>query len=230
MERLEAGGVDLLVSDVMLPGRSGLDLAAWTRERPDRARAVLLISARGDVGDRVEGLAVAGDYLAKPFQARELLARCDALLRRAPQVSGVEAPLPIPDPAGRTPTGKASSPAPGQPPALSESDARFLAALEAAADARISDETLDLDALALAVGMSRRALHGRLGELGLGSPGVWLRERRMAHAEELMARGVFETVGEVAAAVGMSRAYFTRLYTAQNGFSPGSRLRGREGG
>jgi DNA-binding response OmpR family regulator len=74
---------DLLVLDVMLPGRSGLDVLRDLRSAGD-AVPVLMLTAKGDVVDRVVGLELgADDYLPKPFAVRELLARVRALLRRA---------------------------------------------------------------------------------------------------------------------------------------------------
>jgi DNA-binding response OmpR family regulator len=74
----------------MLPGRSGLDVLRDLRSAGD-AVPVLMLTAKGDVVDRVVGLELgADDYLPKPFAVRELLARVRALLRRA-------APRPAPD-------------------------------------------------------------------------------------------------------------------------------------
>ena len=73
----------LLILDVMLPGRSGLDVLRDLRARGDRLPVVML-TAKGDVVDRVVGLELgADDYLPKPFAVRELLARVRALLRRS---------------------------------------------------------------------------------------------------------------------------------------------------
>jgi DNA-binding response OmpR family regulator len=81
---------DLVVLDIMLPGRSGLDVLRDLRSAGD-AVPVLMLTAKGDVVDRVVGLELgADDYLPKPFAVRELLARVRALLRRA-------APRPAPD-------------------------------------------------------------------------------------------------------------------------------------
>src|SRR5919199_1521037 len=75
---------DALVLDVMLPGRDGLEVCRTIRERGCWA-PVLMLTARGQVADRIRGLDVgADDYLAKPFDFGELLARLRALLRRAP--------------------------------------------------------------------------------------------------------------------------------------------------
>ena len=84
-ERLRGGPYDALVLDLMLPDGDGLDL---TRELRADARLkrlpLLMLTARGEPLDRVLGLELgADDYLSKPFEARELLARIKALLRRA---------------------------------------------------------------------------------------------------------------------------------------------------
>jgi DNA-binding response OmpR family regulator len=79
------GGFDLLLLDIMLPGLDGFEiLDALRRERSPLP--VILITARGAEDDRVRGLrAGADDYVVKPFSARELLARVEAVLRRAPE-------------------------------------------------------------------------------------------------------------------------------------------------
>jgi DNA-binding response OmpR family regulator len=75
--------LDLLVLDLMLPDGNGLDLCRRIRKH-DAALPVLILTARGDPLDRVLGLELgADDYLPKPFEPRELVARVRALLRRA---------------------------------------------------------------------------------------------------------------------------------------------------
>ena len=73
---------DLAIFDIMMPGESGLDLLKAARNRGVRA-PVLLLTARGEVSDKIEGLkAGADDYLAKPFEPEELALRVAAILRR----------------------------------------------------------------------------------------------------------------------------------------------------
>ena len=73
---------DAVVLDIMLPGRDGLSVLRVLRERSN-AVPVLILTARGEVSEKVEGLDLgADDYLAKPFSIDELVARLRALLRR----------------------------------------------------------------------------------------------------------------------------------------------------
>jgi len=79
---------DLVVLDVMLPGIDGLEVCRRLREAGDEV-SILMLTARDEVKDRVEGLETgADDYLVKPFSFEELLARVRALLRRRPTQSG----------------------------------------------------------------------------------------------------------------------------------------------
>lgn len=79
-----SGGYDLLVLDVMLPGRDGWDVLTALRGE-GRQTPVVMLTARDGVDDRVRGLELgADDYLAKPFAFAELLARARSVLRRGP--------------------------------------------------------------------------------------------------------------------------------------------------
>ncbi|MEK1852284.1 MAG: response regulator, partial [Phyllobacterium sp.] len=77
---LEANSVDLVILDVMMPGDDGLVLCRELRAGKHKATPVLMLTARNDETDRIVGLEMgADDYLAKPFAARELLARIKAV-------------------------------------------------------------------------------------------------------------------------------------------------------
>ncbi|MCC7152355.1 MAG: response regulator transcription factor [Rubrivivax sp.] len=89
-ERLRQGGLDALLLDLMLPDGDGLELARELRaDARLRRLPLLMLTARGEPIDRIVGLEIgADDYLPKPFEPRELLARLKALLRRATPESG----------------------------------------------------------------------------------------------------------------------------------------------
>jgi two-component system, OmpR family, response regulator len=79
---LEGGAVDLVLLDLMLPGEDGLSLARSIRQRSEIP--VIMLTGKGDLIDRVVGLeAGADDYITKPFELREVLARIRTVLRRA---------------------------------------------------------------------------------------------------------------------------------------------------
>jgi DNA-binding response OmpR family regulator len=82
LEHGRNAGLDLLVLDVMLPGRSGFDVLRALRSEGSSV-GVLMLTARDDVIDRVAGLELgADDYVTKPFEPREVVARVGAILRR----------------------------------------------------------------------------------------------------------------------------------------------------
>jgi DNA-binding response OmpR family regulator len=81
-ERAATGTYDVVVLDIMLPGRDGLSILKGMR-KAGNVTPVILLTARSELDDRVEGLSLgADDYLAKPFFVEELIARVHALLRR----------------------------------------------------------------------------------------------------------------------------------------------------
>ena len=90
-ERLRHASCDALVLDLMLPDGDGLDLTRELRADPRTRRLpLLMLTARGEPTDRIVGLEIgADDYLSKPFEPRELLARIKALLRRTGPDEGV---------------------------------------------------------------------------------------------------------------------------------------------
>jgi len=85
---------DLVVLDLMLPGMDGLEVMRRLRERDRDGSRIILLTAKGDTTDRITGLRLgADDYVSKPFSPAELVARVDAVLRRAQPATGPEEPI-----------------------------------------------------------------------------------------------------------------------------------------
>jgi two-component system, OmpR family, response regulator MprA len=97
LERIGATAYEAIILDIAMPRMDGLEVCKRLRAGGDRT-PVLMLTARGEVDDRVAGLDVgADDYLVKPFALRELLARVRALLRRAVEDDGKEETLSFED-------------------------------------------------------------------------------------------------------------------------------------
>ncbi len=178
---LEASVPDLVVLDVMLPGMNGLDILR--RIRAQRiATAVLMLTARGDDVDRILGLELgADDYLAKPFNPRELAARIRAILRRpgpgaaleteALQVGSLEIDLE-----------RHQTLLQGQPVELTGAELRVLAELVRNAGRLVSREQLTESALGRKLELYDRSIDTHVSNLR--------RKLRLHEREELELRGV----------------------------------------
>ena len=78
LEMIEKGDFDLVLLDVMLPGMSGFEIMEKTKDVP-----VIFVTAKGELNDKLHGLSIgAEDYIVKPFEPKELVARVKAVLRR----------------------------------------------------------------------------------------------------------------------------------------------------
>lgn len=90
LEAVRCAAPDLVILDLMMPGMDGLEVCRRLRAHSaTQTLPVLMLTAKGDPMERVVGLELgADDYLAKPFEPRELLARARAILRRAGELSG----------------------------------------------------------------------------------------------------------------------------------------------
>lgn len=94
LELYQSGSFNLILLDVMMPGKSGYDVCREIR-RTDADTPVIMLTAKGEEIDKVVGLKLgADDYITKPFGVHELLARAEAVLRRALRKAPESAPLP----------------------------------------------------------------------------------------------------------------------------------------
>lgn len=198
---------DLVVCDVMLPGRDGFEVchAIKTDDRTSHI-PVILLTALADRADRLKGLKEkADDYLSKPFDEVELKQRIANLLDiRAVLQRRFARDLRFDETA---------------PAGLSQRDQLFLIKLARVTASHHADPQFDLSRLASAMAVSERNLQRKLHALVGLTPGEYLRAYRLQRAIERLRAG--ERPGDVAFAVGFSsQAYFSTCFRAQFGFPP----------
>jgi two-component system phosphate regulon response regulator OmpR len=163
--RLLAGlAFDLLIVDVMMPGEDGLSLVRDTL--PRHRTPVLMLTARGEAGDRIAGLeAGADDYLAKPFEPKELLLRAAAILRRAAAPARPQPPRTLSLGGARYDIARGQLWRDGAPVRLTTSEVALLRALSRQPHAPISRSALMAELAGAENGASERAVDVQITRL-----------------------------------------------------------------
>ena len=199
---------DLVISDVMMPELDGYDLCRALRSDPALAfLPLILLTGRAAAEDKLAGLSEgADDYLTKPFDVRELRVRVDNLIAQRQRLRAALAAKPLP------PSETAASEDPAQ--------AAFLAEVRSIVLGHLSEERLDVERVAAAVGLGRTQLYRRLKAASGQSPTDFIRGVRLAAAAELLRAGA-GNVSEVAYGVGFnSVAHFSRSFRKAYGEAP----------
>jgi signal transduction histidine kinase/DNA-binding response OmpR family regulator/ligand-binding sensor domain-containing protein len=197
---------DLILSDIMMPRMDGFALLEYLKadERYSHIPVVLL-TARADMSDRLRALRIGvHDYLTKPFEEEELMVRIENLLQRS-QIRKVA----IAD----EPEYK-----PGQ---MSAADATWLEELATWTQRNLASDLLNVGTLAQQMNLSERQLLRRLRQLTGMSPQQYIQELRLMAARDLLERGAYRTVAEVAYATGFGHPkVFSRAFRARFGRLP----------
>lgn len=199
---------DLVLSDVMMPGMDGYALCRALKSDPDTDFIpVILLTARAEAEDRMIGLAEqADDYLTKPFDVRELLARIANIvtMRRRLRERFAGARLTM-------------HPAPVD---VEPADRKFIDQVSTAIEANLGDEEFSVERLASDVAQSRGNLHRRLRDLLGENPSDLIRRMRLERAAQMLESGA-GSVAEVAYAVGFkSVAHFSNAFKEMHGVRP----------
>ena len=198
---------DLVLCDVMMPTMDGFELCRRIKNDATlRTIPVLLLTARADVDDTVEGLDCgADDYLTKPFDTRELVQRIENhLAMREHLRSRYQKEVRI------EPTGDVTS----------EDDLPFLEEVKSTIREHVDNPNFSAEQLADAVALSRRHLSRRLNKIVGKSPSAFIRQYRMKHAAHLLKQDP-GTISEVAYAVGFqSPSHFSTVFRKYYDCSP----------
>ncbi len=208
---------DVVVSDVMMPGRDGFELcAALKADLATSHVPVILLTARVGMESRLEGLGRgADDYVPKPFDIRELRLRIANLLTTlARQRERFAATVRTEDV--------------DVMPVVSADD-RFLRRCREIVDEHLEDEDFNVEIFAREVGLSRAQLHRKLKALLDTGPRDFIRTQRLIRAAHLL-EGRYGNVTEVAFATGFkSLSHFARSFREQFGVSPSDYPGGKQG-
>ena len=212
---------DIVVSDVMMPGIDGMSLSRELRRNPETAGVpLLLLSARAHKRDIVAGLdAGADDYLTKPFDTSELIARIEALLETRRRLRQQLEREPLPSvPASVEPMDD------GAPTPIESAHLRFNERLQQVLDRHLSDPQFGVAELAQALHVDRATLFRRIKSSHQVTPSELLREHRLRRAEALL-RARRGSVSEVAYAVGFDNlSHFSQAFRKRFGVAPSSLL------
>jgi DNA-binding response OmpR family regulator len=198
---------DLIISDVMMPKKDGYEVCRTLKlDEKTSHIPIILLTAKAASENKIEGLDIgADDYLIKPFEPNELLARARNLidLRRKLR-ERFKASVPL---------------KPGEVAVTSMDDA-FLNKVMAAVEQHMGDEHFHVEGLAAEAGMSRVQLFRKLTALTNQSPGEFIRYIRLHRAMALLLKDA-GTVSEIAYTVGFSDpSYFSKCFHKQFGKAP----------
>ena len=203
---------DLILTDVMMPGMDGMEFCRQLKEDIEISHIpVIMLTARADIEDKLEGLETgADDYIAKPFDARELKLRIRNVLDQRTRMRARFTDQGVLHAAEFTGT------------ALDE---KFMKKMMDVVIREMHDPDFGVEEMAANMNMSRTSLNRKIQALTNITPSLFLRILRLRKAKELLRSG-FGNVSEVANEVGYpSLSYFTRLYTAQFGLKPSEEMK-----
>jgi DNA-binding response OmpR family regulator len=189
---------DLIVTDLMMPNRNGLEFVESIKKNDEFAKIpVIMLTARAGLDDRIKGLVAAvDDYLVKPFNGRELKIRIKNLLNKQAQFNAFYQNKGLIDDCA--PENKSET---------------YIDKVKAVVNQRLMEPDFGVDELARALHISETTLRRRLSDHANFTPAAFIRHCRLEKARHLLRQGKMRSIAELANAVGFSQpSYFARLY------------------
>ena len=203
---------DIIISDVMMPEKNGLELCQTLKNEAATSHIpIILLTAKTDFEAKLEGLEVGADaYLAKPFQEKELFLRLEKLLALRQKLRELYT----------------SSTFLEKPTLPANPEEVFLQDLRNVIETELTSPNLGIDLLCKKMALSRTALYNKVNALVGMPPGEYIRLLRLNHAKKLLLQTDL-TITEIAYQCGFSsQSFFSRTFANQEGVSP-SVFRGR---
>ncbi len=212
LKQLESYPADLVLSDVMMPGMDGFQLLKAAKERYQDLPFILL-TARIESPDRLTALRLGvDDYLTKPFQEEELLARLQNLLERYDTRRQIRT---------EPKKGKVEVSDTVTPERIQSFDKKWLIILETTVQENLSNPHLSVQTLADKMAISERTLQNKIKAYTGLTPNQYLTEARLQKARELLEAKAFQTISEVCYAVGFKTTqYFAVIMKKRFGKAP----------
>ena len=207
-----------VISDIMMPEMDGFELLEHLKASDKwRHIPVVMLTARSNIQDKLQALRIGvDDYILKPFQEEELLARIDNLIKNAANrvvVGEMEHKTKV---VQSNPIDKKDA-----QPTISQADIKWLAKAEKRIKEEISNTQFNIESLAAELNISRSQIQRRIKKTTGLSPTKYFREIKLQAAREILENGEVQTVNEVAYAVGFDTThYFSKLYHQRFGKRP----------
>ena len=201
----------LIISDIMMPIMNGFELLEQLKSSDAfRHIPVVMLTARSNIKDKLHALRIGvDDYILKPFQEEELLARIDNLIVNAKNrvITEISTPSTIKE-------GKSTS-------TITEADHKWLEHIEKRLKEEISNSKFNVETLSEELSISRSKLQRRIKKITGLTPVQYFRDIKLQAARELLENQQVQTINEVAYAVGFDTpAYFTKVFTKHFGKKP----------
>ena len=200
---------DCVISDVMMPGMNGIELCKQFKKEPATSHIpVILLTARAGTNSKIEGLQTgADDYVVKPFEGPELIARIKNLIEQRKQLR-------------ERYTKQVISVQPEEMPVQSI-EREFIQQVRQSIEENIDNELFGVLELANTIHLSRSQLHRKLKALTGQSPNELIRNYRLERAFQLLQQHS-GTITEIAFQTGFSSpAYFSKCFSDRYGYAPG---------
>jgi DNA-binding response OmpR family regulator len=190
---------DLIISDVMMPDKDGIELCASLKKDEKTSHIpIILLTAKSEEADKIKGLEVgADDYILKPFSSKQLLVRIEKLieLRKNLRVRY----------SGKTQISPNEI-------AVTSTDERFLQKIQKIVDEDLADSNFNVEEFCKKLGMSRMQLHRKLTALTGLSTTAFIRDQRLRLAIQRLKKSG-ESISEIAYSVGFSSpSYFIKCF------------------